>query len=82
MNKRLVKIKTWKQMEEEFGLDKNGGIDCENNFMKEMEEKLPKDRVINISTTKGWFVDDTTYSISEDMIEEEITPEDYPQYFI
>ena len=74
---RLVKIKTWEQMEQEFGLDKNDDIDCELSFLKVMEENMPKNRII-VLENKGW----KGWTISDDMIEEEVNSENYPQYFI
>ena len=35
-----VKIKTWKEMEKEFGLNNFESINCDFCFIKEMEEKL------------------------------------------
>ena len=76
-NKRLVKIKTWEQMEQEFGLTPSGNINCKSTFIVDMEKQIPKNRII-ILEDGCWG----EWSISDDMIEEEITPEDYPQYFI
>jgi hypothetical protein len=90
-DRRLVKIKTWDRMVKEFGLDNYGNINCENEFLINMEEELPKNRIIVIErdiTEKGrnylWPTNDLVngWTITEDMIEEELDPKDYPQYFI
>ena len=47
-----VKIKTWKELEQEFGLDDSGNINSFFRFTTEMENLLPKDRVIDIIETK------------------------------
>ena len=77
MDKRLVKIKTWEQMEKEFGLTPKGNINCKNTFISDMEVAIPKNRIIILEYDRwdGWVMTD-------DMIEEELNPETYPQYFI
>jgi hypothetical protein len=84
-NRKLVRIKTWDRMKKEFGLDEAENINCKYGFTKDMEKALPKNRIIFLeeinnalfskNELKGW-------SISNDMIEEELNPKDYPQYFI
>lgn len=44
-----VKIRTWEDMEAEFGLNKTGNIDCPYVFTTGMEKKLSSDRIIKIS---------------------------------
>lgn len=69
-----VKIKTWEAMKKEFGLRISGNIKCKCTFTEEMEEKMPKDRVIEVIKNEDseriligtW----KSYSISTDMIEE------------
>ena len=78
---RLVKIKTWKQMEEDFRLDIFGNVDCENIFTKKMEKNLPKNRVILVED-EVWRNGHIDWVIFDEMIEEEPNPKDYPQYFI
>jgi hypothetical protein len=80
-NTRLVKIKTWEQLQEEFGLDLDGDINCKYGFTREMEEIIPKNRIILLENGL-WEIEYPRPSISDDMIEEELNPEDYPQYFI
>lgn len=68
-----VKIKTWEEMEKEFGLTKFQDIDCRRVFTKNMEKFMPEGRIIDISEHSCddyfiWLVDGTTYDISEDMI--------------
>jgi len=73
-----VKIKTWRALEKEFGLDENGDIDCKFAFVPEMEEKMPKDRIIEVKPSidpiEGMFylfkADDSDWWISDDMIEQ------------
>ena len=62
-----VKIKTWKEMEKEFGLTGWGDINCNCNFPREMENKLPEDRIIILVNWawKGW-------DVSNDIIKEKL----------
>jgi len=66
-----VKIKTWEQMEIEFGLNTIGGINCEYFFTKDMRKLLPEDRIIEIHDDIYWQPDNHKfkYKISKDMIE-------------
>ena len=84
---RIVKIKSWEKMKEEFGLDIDGDIDCTPSFMQIMERYINKRRIIEMHPGKYsskyiWYINDESYTISEEMIEEEINPKDHPQYFI
>ena len=63
-----VKIKTWQQMESEYGLNNNGNINCHFTFTAKMEEKMPDDRIIEIDARSHWLL----WEISKDMIEEVI----------
>ena len=88
-----VKIKTWEEMEKEFGLTMLQDIDCKAVFTKNMEKFMPEDRIVDVSEHNYddyfiWSIDDTTYNISEDMISikfldelpDEVTiPEDEPE---
>jgi hypothetical protein len=70
-----VKIKTWDAMEKEFELDAEGDINCRMYFTTEMEECLPKNRIIEVTdpNKKGiynWYYDEDEYLITDDMIEE------------
>jgi hypothetical protein len=79
-----VKIKTWKQMEKEFGLTNNEHIQVKYrrvSFNFNMEDSLPKDRIIEIEKGEKmskihsyniyiWYTDDDKWHISDDMIEE------------
>ena len=89
----FVKIKTWDQMEEEFGLDSGGDINCKGGFLTTMEKDVPKNRIIEISKSLSkskninhyydWKTNkNSTWTISNDMIEEFLNPKDHPQYFI
>ena len=76
----LVKIKTWEQMEKE------DGISIWNHtlfkplipFNENMERDIPKNRIITINEENKW----EGYTITKEMIEEILTPETHPQYFI
>ena len=66
-----VKIKTWEKMEEEFGLDDFGDIDCACYFIDIMEDSLPNDRIIEVyGLSNYWKVGGDGWIISDDMIEE------------
>ena len=66
------KIKTWKKMEREFGLDENGDINTDNfAFLSEMEEQIPNDRIIKIEDSK-WKDSYGTWNITPDIIETEV----------
>jgi len=72
-----VKIKTWKRMEREFGLDKDGEITCKGIFLKKMEKVMPEDRMIDIHKYGkpydfGWQSASGCWEISRDMIDYEV----------
>jgi len=46
MKNGFYRIKTWEEMEEEFGLDRNGSIKTERLFLRIMENEMPADRII------------------------------------
>ena len=93
---KIVKIKTWDKMEQEYGLDRDGDILTPLNisFTKKMEELLPKNRIIKVNKIleKDKYYDnyeeylyilgDKKFFINPYMIEEFLDPKDYPQYFI
>lgn len=64
-----VQIKTWEEMEKEFGLTYGGDINCREVFTTKMEELMPKDRTIEVYHKDGLFIWEwEEYNISEDMI--------------
>ena len=63
-----VKIKTWEQMKEEFGVDEDGFINCHSGFTPRMEKSMPEDRIVELVDGREYYV----WVISEDMIEEVI----------
>lgn len=67
---RKVRIKTWEEMEKEFGLDEYGDILVTGAyyFIKDMENIIPKDRIIEIDENNGWLSE--LYGISKPMIAE------------
>jgi len=66
-----VRIKTWEEMENEFGIDISdfgyNSIPCKRTFTIEMEDTLPGSRCITVNEGK-WL----TFNISNDMISEYI----------
>ena len=72
---RIVKIRTWEDMEAEFGITdvEPGAIDCEAYFTTEMEEELPEDRIIKVKESRDplddWY-NWNGWEISDDMVEE------------
>ena len=72
----LVRIKTWDQLEKEFGVTKLGNIKCNDGFILIMEEEINKnfsDRILKIAGINehsyrmfniGW-----SWKWSDDMIE-------------
>ena len=67
----FVKLRTWDDMEAEFGLDKDGDINCPWNFTLNMEEKLPYDRIIEVigPNSEGDYKWLRSYTIHPSMIE-------------
>jgi hypothetical protein len=83
----LVKIKTWNKMEQEYGLNKDVGINRYNPFTKKIEKNLPKNRIIlieynYINKVYTWKKGIQLYVIMDYMIEKFLTSKEYPQYFI
>jgi len=69
-----VKIKTWKELEEEFGLDSRNRevINCYPHcFIKQQEESLSGDRVVRIRVVHnfGYYVEDIQWYWNEKVIE-------------
>jgi len=73
-----VKIKTWKQMEKKYGLDKNKdiNINCEYRFHKKAEKQIKKLKAKRIVTIKktgknkndGYRVKEVDWLIIDNMI--------------
>jgi hypothetical protein len=69
---RIVRIKPQDQM-----------INGIPRWLEKMEKVIPKNRIIKIEYDFEWSVYTwNNWDIDEYMIEEELTPKDYPQYFI
>ena len=64
-----VKIKSWEQMEKEFGLKHKENIACRYVWTCDMEEEIPEDRIIQVETCELYDMNWQDWSISEDMIE-------------
>ena len=75
-----VEIKTWDDMEEEFGLDTFGEISCWLSFTIDMEDVMPEDRILEVeeSVEKDsedefyWEEGEGGWEISRDMIKRRI----------
>ena len=88
----VVKIKTWNELAEQYGIDEDGDIVIEdkkiqytNFFTKDMELNMPKNRIIKVVTTKdGVYLwsGHHSYTILEEFIEEKYNLTEHPQYFI
>jgi len=69
----IVRIKTWADMEKEYGLDSLDAINVEEGFTREMEESIPDDRIIEIEKDVyhchyNWHSVSGEWCISADMI--------------
>ena len=53
-----VKIKTWDEMVEEFGINDYGDITCKYGFVSTMERLLPEDRIIEIEDLPEEYMKD------------------------
>ena len=84
-----VKIRTWDDMEKEYGLDYKEVIfikEDEQYFVYEMEKDLPKNRIIKTKVRVKdsrfiWDNGNNVWTISPEMIEEKSKMK-YPEYFI
>jgi len=73
-----VRIKTWAEMEEEFGLNVVGSVKVEYSFTPEMERRMPEDRVVTVDnrviTVAGRcgtaMLEGRLWNISKDMVAE------------
>ena len=68
-----VKIKTWEEMEKEFGLGMDGNINCEATFVYSMEKFLDeysRDRIMTIKNEDCfWYcMEEEDHYWSDDMI--------------
>ena len=43
-----VKIKSWKQLEQEFGVHEEGEVACTFGFTRDMEQALLENRIIDV----------------------------------
>lgn len=65
-----VKIKTWEQMESEFGLDSDGDIPCEHNFTNFMKDFCGTvQEIIDMDTVSYTMLSGGHFAYSDDMIE-------------
>lgn len=67
-----IKIREWDDMEKEFGLNRNGNIDCRCYFTKNMKQYCGKTlEVSEIALGGNYFVKGNFYTFSDDMIVKE-----------
>lgn len=71
MHTKKVKIKTWEQLAEEFGGGETFSINCQCGFPLMMNNALPEDRIIDVTSTNGHLMWEG-WEVSQDMIEEEV----------
>lgn len=65
-----VKIKTWEQMESEFGLDSDGDIPCQHNFTNLMKYFCGTvQEIIDMDTCSYTMLSGGDFAYSDDMIE-------------
>lgn len=71
---KLVKIKTWRELEQECIFDlRYGSLLCGDDvFTPRMEELMPDSRIIEINEFNDWRIDGKFYYITEQMIKEEL----------
>jgi hypothetical protein len=62
-----VRIKSWEQMEQEFGLDRYDDINCSGIFVKDMKYLCGQE--ITIEEINGDSIQDVDWNITFDMIE-------------
>ena len=56
-----IEVKTWEELEQEFGVDEWGMIQTPIWYIEEMEQSMPPDRIIEVTEKKDsydWTVDD------------------------
>ena len=76
--RQVVRIKSWEQMEKEYGLDLSGNINCEDAFTENMKYLCN----IIIFIKNNHTICKTEWTISDDMIAEYLNPKDYPELLI
>ena len=82
MEKKKVQIKTWEEMEKEYTYVNKYIKDCGINvndvyFTKNMEDRLPKDRIIEVYYNETWeewlwVLNEDASFIADEMIKKEI----------
>jgi hypothetical protein len=76
----LVRIKTWVEMEKEFGLDEDGNIPLTSLlFVQRMELQMPEDRIIRVYKDKHFEKMWNSWAISDEMIAEIIEDDESPK---
>lgn len=76
--KQVVRIKSWEQMEKEYGLDSFNDINCKSTFALHM--KYLCNTIILIENNHT--ICKTRWNISDDMIAEYLDINDYPELLI
>lgn len=73
-----IKIKTWDEMKNEFGLDRFGSINVKGKFIENMEDLMPRNRIIEISINNMrdyiWLTNENEWLISKYMIKMFVRP--------
>lgn len=65
-----VKVREWDDMEEEFGMDEYGDIDCNFSFVKNMKEYCGKEMTVSRVLTDYYTLeeDDGVWKWADDML--------------
>lgn len=66
-----IKIKSWDEMEKEFGLDSDGDINCNEGFIKDMAYLCGKEATIKKINLNNWLkldIDVDDWVITTDMV--------------
>lgn len=65
----IVKVRSWKDMECEFGKDRNGEIPCHCTFVRGMEKYCGEFLIIEYVSSDCYYVMNAGFSWSDDMLE-------------
>ena len=51
-----IKVKTWEELEQEFGVDELGTIKTPILYFKSMEKNMPPGRIVEVIETENSYV--------------------------